>query len=105
LGEQFDKWELEECSLKVGKVAVIKMAAFLPATVFWGQDGCPLSNCGEGKIMAFGEVSLRRSLLPSPSLPVYRKGKFLTGSLNVNHGGVTLFLLCLFALFLVLATA
>lgn len=33
LGSKFDKWELEECSFKKGKVAVIKMAAFFPATV------------------------------------------------------------------------
>lgn len=47
-------WELEEYDFKRRKTVLIKMTVFLSATVFWGQDGCPLTCCGEGKIMAFG---------------------------------------------------
>ena len=79
-GSKFDKWELEECSLKRGKVAIIKMAVLFPATVFWGQDGCPLNWCWKGKIMAFGGRWFggrdRRSLLPPHTLPANGKGGF-----------------------------
>lgn len=67
------------------------MTVFLSATVFWGQDGCPLTCCGEGKIMAFGgEVSLGRpgaSSCPLLASKYIERGRFLTGFLNVNHGG------------------
>lgn len=51
----------------------------------------------------FGKA--RSIFLPLPNLPVHRKGRFWTGFLNVNPGGAAPVLLCLFALFLVLAPA
>lgn len=65
-------------TFKRRKTVLIKMTAFLSATVFWGQDGCPLTHCGEGKIMAFegGEFGKARSiLLPLPTSLVHREGR------------------------------
>lgn len=108
-GSKFDKWELEECSLKRGKVAVIKMAAF-PQLLFFGAKMAALAAVAgrarswllEGGEFREGPGASSCPLFPSQSTG---KGKFLTGSLNVNHGGDTPSFLCLFALFLVLATA
>lgn len=94
LGSKFGKWELgEECSFKKGKSCCHQTSAFFPATVFWGQDGCPLNRYWKGKIMAFGGRWVwgeRQEHLPASSYPpnLYKWGRFSTGSLNVNHGGV-----------------
>lgn len=67
-------------TFKKRKTVLIKTTAFLSATVFWGQDGCPLTYCGEGKIMALegDEFGKARSIfLPLPNLPVHRKGEVL----------------------------
>lgn len=81
------------------------MTAFLSATVFWGQDGCPLTYCGEGKIMALeGDEFGKASSCPFLTSQ-YIGGGLWTGFLSVNPRGAAPVLLCLFALFLVLATA
>lgn len=95
LGSKFDKWELEECSFKKGKVAVIKMAAFFSSYCFWSQDGCPQQMLKGQDHGFWKEVSLwgrtgASSCLLLPSQPIKRE-RLLTGSLNVNHGGVLLF--------------
>lgn len=54
MGANLKKGNLEEYSLKRGIVAIIKMAIFPSAVVFWGQDGYPLDRCSENKITAFG---------------------------------------------------
>lgn len=69
------------------------MTGFFPATVFWGQDGCPLNRCWKGKIMAFGGRWVwgeGQEHPPAFSYPssLYKRGRFSTGSLNVNHRGV-----------------
>lgn len=83
--------------------------SFIPSTVFRGRDGCPLMRLKGQDHGFWREVSLGGEgpgiLLPPLTLLLYRKGEGFDRLLNVNHGGVTpLLLLCLFALFLVLAT-
>ena len=93
-GSKSDQWELEECSLKRGKVVALTTAAFFPATVS-GAKMAALSTEADGARSwlleggGLGRGAGASSCLPSPSQRMERGG-FSTGSLNVNHGGVSL---------------
>lgn len=91
-GSKFDKWELEECSFKRGNV-VIKWQPF-PQLLFLGPRWLPSSQMLKGQDHGFwrevslgGRTGASSCLLPSQHIG---RGRFLTDSLNVNHGGVLL---------------